>query len=89
MQSKGKKAMTANERLHVEQVKSLPCVICGAPGPSEAHEIEQGLFFTTVALCSSCHRDKRNGWHGERRMWAVYKMTELAALNETLRMVQK
>lgn len=89
MKSKNKPAMTANERAHVEQVKSLPCVVCGAAGPSEAHEIEQGLWFTCVSLCPDCHRGPVNGWHGQKRMWNVYKMDELKALNETLRMVQK
>jgi hypothetical protein len=79
--------MTANERAHVEQVKRLNCVICGAPGPSEAHEIEQGLWFTTIACCSDCHRGSVNGWHGQKRMWAIHKMDELKALNETLRAV--
>ena len=80
--------MTASEREHVERVKSLPCSVCDQPGPSEAHEIEQGYWFTTVALCSDCHRGSVNGLHGQRRMWAIFKMTELSALNETLRKLQ-
>lgn len=85
MFSKNKKAMTAQERRHVERVKSLPCSVCGVSGPSEAHEIEQGQWFTSVALCASCHRDSRLGIHGEKVMWRTLKMSELDALNETLR----
>jgi Zn finger protein HypA/HybF involved in hydrogenase expression len=85
MFSKNKKTMTAGERAHVSRVKDLPCMVCGAAGPSEAHEIEQGQWFLSVALCPDCHRGSRNGIHGEKVMWRTLKMTEMDALNETLR----
>ena len=66
MQAKNKPAPTAAERAHIERVKSLPCVVCWAPPPSECHEIEQGQWFTSVALCSDCHRGSHNGIHGRR-----------------------
>jgi hypothetical protein len=87
MQSKGKPSPTKAERAHIERVTSTACVICDAPPPSECHEIEQGQWFTSVALCADCHRGKKNGLHGERAMWRVTKHTELSALNETLRRV--
>ena len=87
MQSRNKPAPTAAERRHIERIKAMACVLCDAPGPSECHEIEQGQWFTSVALCADCHRGKRNGLHGERAMWRVTKHTELSALNETLRRV--
>lgn len=85
MHSKNKRSMTAGERRHVERVKALDCVVCGVSGPSEAHEIEQGAWFLSCALCPSCHRDSRLGIHGEKVMWRTLKMTENDALNETLR----
>lgn len=85
MQSKNKPAPTAAERAHIERVKSLPCVVCWAPPPSECHEIEQGLWFTSIALCADCHRGSHNGIHGQRRIWNVNRMTELTALNATIR----
>lgn len=87
MWSKNKKAMTVAERAHVDRVKELPCSVCGAPGPSEAHEPVQGLWFVSIALCIDCHRGSENGWHGRKTMWRIMKMDELAALNETLRRV--
>jgi hypothetical protein len=87
MQSKGKPSRTTAERAHIERVKSTACVICDAPPPSECHEIEQGQWFTSVALCADCHRGSVNGLHGQRAMWRVTKHTELSALNETLRRV--
>lgn len=72
------------ERAHLARVKEQDCSVCDAPGPSEAHHIEQGLQYTAVALCSSCHRGPVMGLHGQRRMWAIKKMTELNALNKTI-----
>lgn len=86
MQSKGKRAMTALERAHVERVARQACAVCRAPGPSEVHEIKQGSWYTSVSLCRWCHRG-RSGIHGDRAMWALAKLDELGALNETLRMV--
>ena len=84
MQSKNKKAPTSAERRHIASVKSLPCSVCDAPGPSEAHEIEQGFWFLSIPLCPDCHRGGRNGIHGQRMMWNVMKQTETSALNQTL-----
>mgnify|MGYP001156473087 FL=1 len=89
MQSKNKPAPTAAEREHIERVKSLPCVVCWAPPPSECHEVEQGQWFTSVALCSDCHRGSHNGIHGRRAIWNVNKQTELTALNATIRELMK
>lgn len=88
MWSPNKKPMTEAERRHVTRVKLLPCGVCGEGGgeqaPSEAHEIEQGQWFTSIGLCASCHRGA-NGIHGDKRIWNVLKLTELRVLNETIR----
>lgn len=76
--------LTAKERKHLAEVKELPCSVCDAPGPSEAHHIKQGLQYTAVALCPDCHRGSMMGWHGQKRMWAIKKMDELDALNVTI-----
>jgi len=89
MQSRNKPAPTAAERAHIERVKYLPCVVCWAPPPSECHEIEQGQWFTSVALCADCHRGSHNGIHGRRAIWNVNKQTELTALNATIRELMK
>jgi len=84
MQSRNAAAITAAERAHLAAVKALPCSVCDAPGPSEAHHIEQGLHYTCVALCTECHRCPVMGWHGQKRAWLVRKMTELRALAVTV-----
>jgi hypothetical protein len=89
MWSPNKARMTPAEREHVERVKLLCCSVCGAGGgeaaPSEAHEIEQGLWWLSIALCASCHRGPLLGLHGQRRAWLVRKMTELQALAVTVK----
>lgn len=77
--------LNAAERAYLGRVKSLACSLCDAPGPSEAHHIEQGLQYTCIALCPDCHRGPVLGLHGQKRMWSIKKMTELDALNITLR----
>lgn len=83
MNSKNKRAMSAAERRHVDRVKALPCSVCDVSVPSEAHEIKQGLWFTAIAICPSCHRDSVLGIHGQKMMWRIKKMDELSALNIT------
>ncbi len=84
MRTKNAKSMTAAEEAHVERVKQLPCSVCNASGPSDAHHINQGQHFTTVALCKDCHQGAFAGWHGQKRAWRIAKMDELDALNVTL-----
>lgn len=76
--------LNQRERKHLAMVKALPCSVCDAPGPSEAHHLVQGQQFTAVALCQDCHRGSILGWHGQRRAWAVRKMDELDALDKTI-----
>lgn len=86
MRSKNKTPPTPAERKHVQRVKLLPCSVCDVGGgygaPSEAHEIKQGAYFTTVALCADCHRGSGLGFRAG--MWRLKKMDELDALGVTL-----
>lgn len=84
MQSKNHKPIKPRERAHLERVKSLPCGVCAAPGPSEAHHVEQEQHFTVIPLCEDCHRGGFNGWHGQRRIWKALKLDELSVLNRTI-----
>lgn len=76
--------LTPRERQHIARVKELPCSVCDAPGPSDAHHIKQGLQYTVVALCKDCHQGSVLGWHGQKKMWAIKKMQEIDALNRTI-----
>lgn len=85
MRTKNAKAISEAESAHLARVKALPCSVCGAAGPSEAHHIEQGQHFTAIPLCEDCHRGAFNGLHGQKRMWSVMKATELSCLNSTIK----
>jgi len=76
---------TAKEREHLRRVKELPCSVCDAPGPSDAHHVKQHRQYTCAALCKDCHQGSRNGWHGQRQMWKLKKMDEIDALNVTIK----
>lgn len=79
------KNLNDSDREHMARVKELPCAVCDAPGPSDAHHIEQGQHYTTIPLCRSCHQDPQFGLHGAKVMWRIHKKTELSCLNETIK----
>lgn len=85
MQSKNKPSMTKAEREHVTRIKEMPCGVCETSGPSEAHELKQGQWFTSIPLCADCHRGSFNGIHGQARIWSVKRLDEQSVLNETIR----
>lgn len=85
MQSRNKPSMTKAEREHVGRIKEMPCGVCEASGPSEAHELKQGQWFTSIPLCADCHRGSFNGIHGQARIWSVKRLDEQSVLNDTIR----
>lgn len=72
---------TQRERAHLARIKSLPCSVCAAPGPSDAHHIRQHSQYLCVPLCRDCH----NSLHGTKALWRVRKVDELDALDATVR----
>ena len=84
MNSKNKKAPTAAEKQHIERIKNMACIVCGASGPSDCHEIRQGQWFTSLPLCRDCHMGSHNGIHGRKAIWNVKKLDEVDALALTV-----
>ena len=83
-------SLTAKEKKHLARVKELPCSVCDAAGPSDAHYVKQHRQYTCVALCKDCHQGSVMGWHGQKRMWNLKKMDEIDALNITIeRLLEK
>lgn len=82
------KNLSALDREHFLFVKELPCGVCGAAGPSDAHHIEQGLHYLCIPLCKDCHQGGFNGIHGQARIWKVMKKTELSVLNDTVKLLR-
>jgi hypothetical protein len=83
-------SLTAKERKHLARVKELPCSVCDASGPSDAHHVKQHRQYICVALCKDCHQGAVMGWHGQKRMWSIKKMDMDDALNITIeRLIEK
>jgi hypothetical protein len=85
---------TKAQAKHMGLVAELPCCLCGSM-PVEVHHVTEGktfgkrdkLHFATIPLCPSCHRDNRNGIHGQQFMLKLAKKSELELLAETLEMI--
>lgn len=76
--------LNASERAHLARIKAMPCSVCDAPGPSDAHHVRQHIQVLCIPLCQSCHTGPL-GWHGTKAHWRVRKMDELDALAVTLK----
>jgi hypothetical protein len=80
---------TKKESAHLYLVKELPCAVCEAPGPSDAHHIEQHMQYLCIPLCKDCHQGSFNGIHGQKRIWNALKKTEMSCLNQTIKQLVK
>ena len=67
---------TAKARAYMARVKQLPCVICNAPPPSDAHHVICGRYgfarasdFDVIPLCKSCHQVGLMAIHNNKRAW--------------------
>jgi 5-methylcytosine-specific restriction endonuclease McrA len=91
-----KKSATAAEKRHLDRVAKLgTCAVCGDFADLEVHHIREGQgmserasHFLTIPLCFDCHRGK-DGIHGTRNLWKIYKMDELDALADTIRRLEE
>ena len=79
------------ERRHMQMVKELPCCLCGASAPSDAHHILEGRIpgrrahdFCTIPVCKDCHPGQL-GLHGDKTMLRIMKENELNLLGETIK----
>lgn len=79
------KNLSDADRQHLLRVKELPCGVCGASPPSDAHHIKQGLHHLCIPLCKDCHQGSFNGIHGQARIWAALKKDEMSVLNDTVK----
>jgi hypothetical protein len=69
---------TAKARAHIARVKSLPCVICQKPGPSDAHHCIVGRYgtrkasdFDVIPLCKDHHQDGPEAIHNGKASWVA------------------
>lgn len=69
---------TAEAKRHLARVKQLPCVICAAPPPSDAHHCFSGRYgsrkasdFETIPLCKACHQHGPLAIHQDKAGWEM------------------
>ena len=89
-QRKRAKASDA-DRQHLLSVKSLPCCICGAPPPSDAHHCIVGRFSQkkaphreTIPLCKRHHQHGPEAIHQNKRLWVELHGPDTDYINETI-----
>ena len=73
------------ERKHLAKIKEMPCGVCDASAPSDAHHVIQHKQYLCVPLCKDCHQGGFNGIHGQKRIWKVLKKDEMSVLNDTIK----
>ena len=68
---------TSEALAHIYRVKQLPCVICGKPGPSDAHHVicdrygqRKSSDFDIIPLCKEHHQHGPEAIHNGKKSWA-------------------
>lgn len=71
-----KQGKPVKDRAHLLRVKSLPCIICNAPPPSDAHHCISDRYGTrkvgddaTIPLCRTCHLEGPDAIHNGKASW--------------------
>lgn len=71
-----KPAAPVRDREYLEAVKSLPCAVCGAPPPSDAHHCIHDRFGTrkvsdldAIPLCKRHHQWGPEAIHSGKESW--------------------
>lgn len=85
---------TAKARAHIARVKSLPCVICNKPGPSDAHHVicdrygqNKASDFDVIPLCKAHHQDGPEAIHNGKASWVEKHGPDHAYLEKVWRML--
>ena len=94
-----KASKEARDPKRLVRVKSLPCVVCGAPPPSDAHHCICGRYSTrkapdsmTIPLCKKCHQWGPNAIHNGKESWVDRNGNDFAFLdmvNEQLEAMER
>ena len=61
---------------YMSKVKMLPCAICGAPPPNDAHHVIHDRYssrkasdFDTIPLCKAHHQNGPDAIHNGKETW--------------------
>lgn len=93
---KKKNGATAEELAYLLAVKFLPCCICNAPPPSDAHHCFSQRFgqkksshFHTIPLCKNCHQVGLLAIHNNKRAWENRYGFDFEYITQTREAVEK
>ena len=82
-------------KIHMQMVKQLPCIICNAPPPSDAHHCICERYGTrkapdaeTIPLCKACHQDGPHAIHVSKHTWIERNGNDFEYLPEVRRMIE-
>lgn len=94
-QKQGKPKRDKASRDYMRRVKELPCVICGKPGPSDAHHVicdrygtDKASDYDTIPLCRDCHMDGPNAIHRGKASWVAKYGPDHSYLEQVRRMLR-
>ena len=81
---------------YMNDVKHLPCCICNAPPPSDAHHCFHGRFsakkagdLDVIPLCKSCHQTGPDSIHNAKAAWAAKHGPDHSYIKQTRNRVQE
>lgn len=79
---------------YMGKVKQLPCCVCGAPAPSDAHHCYHGRYgsrrssdFDVIPLCKAHHQDGPEAIHNAKETWAVKHGPDYSYIEQTRKLV--
>lgn len=95
MKAKAKRRPRADAR-HIEAVKLLPCAVCGAQGPSDAHHSISKRYSQRrapdafcIPLCKRHHQDGPEAIHEDKAAWEARHGYDFTFLPEVYRLLGK
>lgn len=78
------------------RVKQLPCIICGAPPPSDAHHCICDRYgtkkvsdFETIPLCKQHHQDGPEAIHNGKKSWVEKHGPDHSYLEQVRQLLDK
>ena len=81
---------------YMRKVKQLPCCICGAPPPSDAHHCISNRYgtskvsdFEAIPLCKEHHQIGPDAIHNGKATWEERHGPDTNYINQTRNLVEK
>jgi len=81
---------------YMQAVKQLPCAVCGAPPPSDAHHVIHDRYgsakasdWDVIPLCKRHHQDGPNAIHNGKRTWREHYGPDHGHIKATADAVEK